>query len=525
MRSLLAALAALVLCAPFVAAAKYLAFRSAVSRQESAPPATADGRRAALPPVRSPAGSAPPVVLAYHDVGPARGPYTVTPRLLDRQLAALRKAGYHSLTSEEFLGALHGDRVPDRSVYLTFDDGTHGLWVHADAVLARHRMHGAVFVITGSVGTHRPYYLSWQEIGRMARSGRWDFQDHTRATHRRARIDAAGHRGSALTDRIWLPAAGRTETPAEYRRRVAADLDASVADLTGHGLPRPRLFAYPFSESGERTNLPGGGMLPGLLRERFAAALTNSHPLPLPAGPRAAAAGLVRRIEVRRTTTAGELLRQVAEQREVPAGAVRHPLRDAAGWRSATDAGPVTAAMFTGAAPVPAGRSRISAPYRPHATADWTDYTATATADRLRSPSDTAALTVRSGGLHPLTVTLSAMAAVLDEGPGGGHRSQRLLRTGGRHTVRVTVTGDRTVVAVDGRRLWERRHRWRPAAQGNGGIALTVREGRGDGRWPRLTHLTVTPAARPPHTGHPPHRTAPPAGPALLPARPAPGVT
>ena len=51
---------------------------------------------------------------------------------------------------------------------ITFDDGTHGLWTHADKILERHGMHGVSFLITGNVGAKRPYYLSWQEIDRMA---------------------------------------------------------------------------------------------------------------------------------------------------------------------------------------------------------------------------------------------------------------------------------------------------------------------------------------------------------------------
>ncbi|MEK8172151.1 polysaccharide deacetylase family protein [Streptomyces sp. M19] len=69
--------------------------------------------------------------------------------------------------------------MPARSVYLTFDDGAQGLWRYADPVLARHRMRAAAFLITRHVGGRHSYYLSWDEVGRMARSGRWDFQSHT----------------------------------------------------------------------------------------------------------------------------------------------------------------------------------------------------------------------------------------------------------------------------------------------------------------------------------------------------------
>ena len=131
---------------------------------------------------------------------------------------------------------------------ITFDDGTHGLWTHADKILERHGMHGVAFLITGNVGAKRPYYLSWQEIDRMAASGRWDFQSHTRKMHARMPIDAAGAVASEMVHRRWLFESNRAETLGEFELKIREDLRGSVQDIVGHGLPRPRLFAFPFSE-------------------------------------------------------------------------------------------------------------------------------------------------------------------------------------------------------------------------------------------------------------------------------------
>ncbi|MFD5649864.1 polysaccharide deacetylase family protein [Streptomyces sp. NPDC127039] len=155
----------------------------------------------------------------------------------DAQLCALRDAGYRT----DFLRT--GRTPGPRTVHLAFDDGTLGLWTHADPVLARYGMKAA-YLITGQMGTHRPYYLSWSEVERMARPGRWDFQAHTHLSHERAAVDAAGHERSVFTNRLWLADEGRVETSDECRRRVAADLDRSVRDLVRHALPRLRLFAY-----------------------------------------------------------------------------------------------------------------------------------------------------------------------------------------------------------------------------------------------------------------------------------------
>lgn len=291
---ILGLLALTLVCVPFYGAWHWNEFRRQVTAQE------APGPRGAVPaggpPSERRAGNPAPVVLAYHDVGRASDSrYTVTPESFDAQLAALASAGYRTLSTDEFVAYLDGGPAPGpRSVFLTFDDGAHGLWVHADRILAKYRMRAAAFLITRSVGSHRPYYLSWDEIGRMARSGRWDFENHTRDLHRREAVDAAGHTSSAFTGRLWLPDENRRETAEEYRRRIEDDLDRSVTDITRHGLPSPRLFAYPFSESqGPDSASPTNQLLRKALAERFVTALTNGsdRPVrPLPAGRRAAAA-------------------------------------------------------------------------------------------------------------------------------------------------------------------------------------------------------------------------------------------
>src|SRR5690606_40580290 len=62
-------------------------------------------------------------VLMYHHVHPLKSPLNVQPDVFERQLAALKGAGYRSLTMEQFADYLNGAPVPDESVLITFDDG------------------------------------------------------------------------------------------------------------------------------------------------------------------------------------------------------------------------------------------------------------------------------------------------------------------------------------------------------------------------------------------------------------------
>lgn len=446
----------------------------------------------------APAGSTP-VVLAYHDVGPDdRSRYTVSPEHFDAQLRALREAGYRTLSTREFTDFLRTGRTPaPHTVYLTFDDGTHGLWVHADRILARHRMKAAAYLITGQVGTHRPYYLSWAEIERMAESGRWDFQAHTDLGHTRAAVDAAGHRAPVLANRLWREGEGRMETDREHRRRVEADLDRSDAAFARHGLPRPELFAYPFSERLDEGNLGprGAAALRELLRERFTATLTNSADRPLPPGPRSFAAGKVQRLEVLRDTTPAALLRDIARRLPVRPSDVRRPLSRPGHWR--VSGGPARPGLgaLTGTDAHPRDTRYVSAAYRPIATADWTTYRLHATAGQLQQSAGVS-ITVRADSEHPTTLWIGRNTAHLTErGPGGTRTGpSRRLEPATTHSVSLDVTPEAVRVVVDGSHRLTLRADWKDPAEGAGGFVLGtgVADDAGpDTAWPRFTALKV----------------------------------
>ncbi|MFH9292264.1 polysaccharide deacetylase family protein [Streptomyces sp. NPDC017520] len=513
-RTLLGLLALVLLAVPFYAVWRYDTFREAVTAQE-APPGPSGARGAARPGASAAARTTAhdaPVVLAYHDIGRgSRSRYTVTPEAFEQQIAFLAAAGYRSLSSEEFLAFLENGRTPaPRSVFITFDDGAHGLWVHADRILAKHRMKAAAFLITRLVGSHRPYYLSWEEIERMEATGRWDFENHTRDLHHRAPVDRRGRLAPALSNRLWLPGEGRPETDAEYRRRIEADLDRSLRDFRAHGLPRPRIFALPFSETSTATagsedpsatgttvvqGPEAGQLLTDILRSRFAVRMTNSSSRPLPAGRRAAAEGQVQRLEVTRRTDVEELRAGLA--RFTPADPASHPkpLERPTSWRRTDRTGHTGLGVLTGRGPFPGPVGYASAAYLPVGSADWSGYTVRTTVDRLSQARNNIGLVVRDRSKEPVTVALSGRFVRVLVGIGDDRReiARRALDSGPAHSVEVTVEQDRTVVVVDGSVRIEHRN---PAVRGGdatGGIALSTHNGDEASPYPRFTSMTLAP--------------------------------
>jgi len=270
------------------------------------------------PPQRSPRVAVPGyrdgvLVLCYHDLATQpHNEYTVTPAAFAAQVAALRQAGFHTISAQKFAEFNAGEpvRLPSRPLLITFDDGAKGTWVYADRILARAGFQATVFLITGDVGHHQPYYLDWPEVEAMQANGRWSFGSHTAEGHGLVATDNSGDTGPYLTNRVWLPAKDRLETLDEYRSRVNADIDRSIAEIEAHELPRPATFAFPFSATVEPSNDPAvGPLLARLLEKRFSALLDNTTSATL-IGP--GQAGPLPRVEIFKHTSAAELLREAA---------------------------------------------------------------------------------------------------------------------------------------------------------------------------------------------------------------------
>ncbi len=247
------------------------------------------------------------LVLTYHDVRPAdpiTGPdqteqdrYTLTPEEFGAQLQMLQAAGFESVSTATLLRARQDPSVlPARPVMITFDDGTSGIWRYADPLLAQFGFRGVAFVITGRVDTRYPYYLTWDEVAALQDTDRWDIESHTHLGHDRVPV-GAGPPAPFLINRIEL-SPGRLETLPEAQARVTADADQALAQFADHGLPRPQLFAYPFSAEKTPTNdLQFAESSREILAQRYPMLMTNLG-APHWASPADLTAGFVPRMEV-----------------------------------------------------------------------------------------------------------------------------------------------------------------------------------------------------------------------------------
>jgi hypothetical protein len=248
-------------------------------------------------------------VLAYHGINQRPDHYSITQQQFAEQMAMLRKAGFEALSIAEYVRFLQGtnERLPARPVLITFDDGRLDSYRGADKILAETGMRATMFAIAGHTEEHSPFYLTWEELRRMAKSGRWDVQEHAGLGHANVRYDAAGRKGPAYAYRQYTQGSG-LESFADFKQRVRHDIMWAKRAMTEQ-LPgfMPWSFAVPFGNYGHDgdTNDPRiGPFMKRFLAEQFQAVFLTRPPVYTT--PDSERAGLGR-IEVHSDTGTAEL--------------------------------------------------------------------------------------------------------------------------------------------------------------------------------------------------------------------------
>ena len=228
-----------------------------------------------------------------------------------------------------------------------------------------------------------------------------------------------------------------------------------------------------------------------VVREMFVCRFNNAPPQPLPAGARAAAAGMVGRVELTIDSTPDELLTKVRARTPVtPAQAPPTARTDL--WTTLDDSPALVRASGNEVRLLGSGRWQEVA-YGRHATADWASYRGSVTVNGLSVDGvENASLVARVGTGKEVYAQVSSNYMRLSVGRGSDAVviGELPLAPGDRHTVAFTVSPTATDVVVDGSARLSA-----PADGGPdsyGGIGLTSLRDVESATWPVFTDLSIT---------------------------------
>jgi peptidoglycan/xylan/chitin deacetylase (PgdA/CDA1 family) len=225
-------------------------------------------------------------VLLYHGIVEKPDRFSTTPEIFADQMFALKRAGYHTITLDDFEQFIAGKKkLDDKSFLLTFDDARIDAYWGADPILQALGFTAVMYVATNdSINVPRPlpsYYIHEELLGRMVRSGRWELGSHAIQEHTGfIPVDAEGKTANFLSNKMWLADKGRLENDEEYKERVTKELVESKKVLeSSFGIPI-RTFAYPFGDYGQQTsNNPGAQkIIEEVIRNTYALAFNQVWP-------------------------------------------------------------------------------------------------------------------------------------------------------------------------------------------------------------------------------------------------------
>ncbi|HKG64890.1 MAG TPA: hypothetical protein VKB28_12535 [Solirubrobacteraceae bacterium] len=187
------------------------------------------------------------------------------PEAFARQMTLLDHAGYTTITLDQLARFVRGEAVdlPPRPVLLTFDGGRLDSFARTDSILRELGFGAVLFVDVGPVEEGDPGHLTYDELERLQRGGRWDVQLQSGTGHRRIRY------GPGPDDvGPFYAYRGGEEVLGGWRERVFSDITYGEDQLAHHVRGyRPLAFAPPYGNYGQAgTNDP---RIPRLLLERL----------------------------------------------------------------------------------------------------------------------------------------------------------------------------------------------------------------------------------------------------------------
>lgn len=195
-------------------------------------------------------------ILVYHGIviEQSENINDINVKQFENQMFALKKAGYSTIRIDELYSFLRGEiELPEKSFMITFDDGRRDAYYYGNDILEFLNYSAVMFVVVKSSleNENNKYYLSYNELQRMQKSGIWEIESHSYSGHGLVCIDSENNSGSFFGNKMYLNEFNMTESDSEYNHRVSSDLLESKYILENKFDKKITSFAVPFSDFGQ----------------------------------------------------------------------------------------------------------------------------------------------------------------------------------------------------------------------------------------------------------------------------------
>jgi hypothetical protein len=229
-------------------------------------------------------------VLTWRDVSHRPGNLVTTPARFASELAMLRAEGFRSVRLSTLTALAHGRHVklPARPVALTFDAGLSTDWTTVDPILQRYGFTAVVFVDPAAVALKSPsYFLTHDELGAMAASGRWAVglqlpRQPTRSRAAAAKAQLQAIVGTQVTAYAWPVAAIPSTIALQAPLRIFPSLRGEFGIVFDRAATGPAIFV---AAGSARRSLPRLDITAATTPQALAASLRTGIPSPPPPDP------------------------------------------------------------------------------------------------------------------------------------------------------------------------------------------------------------------------------------------------
>ena len=188
-----------------------------------------------------------PVLMYHHILRQSKllGDYCITPEEFEGDLRYIKEMGYETVTTKQLIDYCEkGVPLPEKPIFITFDDGYESSYVYAYPLLKKYGMTACVSLIgyysdlyTQTEDRHINYsHITWGQVHELSQSGVIEFGNHTYRLHS---LDE-GRKGIRIKN---------GEDPQQYQQMLFEDLSKTQIQIERQTGYYPLVFAYPFGAS------------------------------------------------------------------------------------------------------------------------------------------------------------------------------------------------------------------------------------------------------------------------------------